>query len=63
MTEAQRRASKKYDAKNTRTFTIKLNYKTDADVISYLETIENVQGLIKSLIREYIHSNINYLNA
>lgn len=54
MTEAQKRASKKYDAKNTRTFTIKLNYNTDADVISYLETVDNVQGLIKALIRRHI---------
>ena len=54
MTEAQKRASRKYDAKNTRTFTIKLNYNTDADMISYLETIENVQGLIKLLIKKHI---------
>ena len=54
MTEAQKRASKKYDANNTRTFTIKLNYNTDANIIAYLESIENVQGLIKSLINEKI---------
>lgn len=52
MTEAQKKASKKYDAANTRTFTIKLNYNTDADAIAYLETRGNVQGLIKSLIGE-----------
>lgn len=54
MTEAQKKASKKYDAANTRTFTIKLNYNTDADAIAYLETQGNVQGLIKGLIREKI---------
>lgn len=54
MTEAQKRASKKYDANNTRTFTIKLNYNTDANIIAYLENIENVQGLIKALINEKI---------
>lgn len=54
MTEAQKRASKKYDANNTRTFTIKLNYNTDANIIAYLESIENVQGLIKALINEKI---------
>lgn len=59
MTEAQKKASKKYDAANTRTFTIKLNYNTDADAIAYLETQRNVQGLIKGLIREKIRGLTN----
>lgn len=59
MTEAQKKASKKYDAANTRTFTIKLNYNTDADAIAYLETLGNVQGLIKDLIRERIRGLTN----
>ena len=47
MTESQR----KYDAKNTRTFTLKLNKNTDADIIDYLEQTGNVQGCIKELLR------------
>lgn len=50
MTEARKRASKKYDASNTRVFTIKLNRNTDAQLIEYLEASENVQGLLKRLI-------------
>ena len=50
MTEAQKNASKKYDKENTRTFTIKLNYNTDADLIAFLEMLSNVQGYIKELI-------------
>ena len=43
-------AQKKYDKKNTKSFCIKLNYNTDADLISYLEIVPNVQGLIKRLL-------------
>lgn len=53
MTEAQKQASKKYDANNTRTFTIKLNYNTDADLINFLETRKNIQGTIKQVL--YLH--------
>ena len=61
MTEAQKRASKKYDANNTRTFTIKLNYNTDADMISYLESVENVQGFLKELINKAIYGGTEHL--
>lgn len=60
MTEAQKRASKKYDANNTRTFTIKLNYNTDADLILYLESVENVQGLIKDLLQKAIYGGTEH---
>lgn len=50
MTEAQKRASAKYDKKNTRTFCIKLNYNTDADLIRLLETHDNIQGYIKQVL-------------
>lgn len=53
-TEAQRKASAKYDAANTKTYAVKLNRNTDADIISKLESEENVQGYIKGLIREDI---------
>ena len=53
-TEAQRRAVAKYDAKNTKTYAIKLNRKTDADLITKLESVGSVQGYIKELIRKDI---------
>lgn len=46
-----KRAVKKYDAANTKQVHLKLNIKTDADIIRRLEGIDNVQGYIKSLIR------------
>ena len=49
--KAQRKASAKYDKKNTKGIYLKLNKTTDADIIEKLATIENVQGYIKNLIR------------
>lgn len=46
-----KRAVKKYDAANTKQVHLKLNIKTDADIIRRLEGMDNVQGYIKSLIR------------
>lgn len=51
-TEAQARASKKYQEKNTRLMTIRLNLNTDADIIAKLESVESKQGYIKELIRK-----------
>ena len=49
------RANAKYNAKNVRQFVLKLNIKTDADVIAVLDDIEgSKQGYIKQLIREDI---------
>jgi len=41
-----------YDRQNTRRINLKLNNKTDADIIRKLESQENIQGYIKSLIRD-----------
>lgn len=41
----------KYDSVNTRHFHIKYNNKTDADILSWLESKPSIQGYIKQLIR------------
>lgn len=41
----------KYDANNTRKFGLKLNKKTDKEIIEKLESVDSIQGYIKSLIR------------
>jgi hypothetical protein len=52
MTENKKsRASAKYDAENTKRVYLKLNMKTDADIIDFLASKKNVQGYIKALIR------------
>lgn len=53
-TEAQKRAGRKYDQENTLVVTLKLNKKTDAEIIHCLQRIGNRQGFIKELIKEYI---------
>lgn len=50
--EAQKRATAKYDRENKVTITVKLNKKTEADLVAFMEGIDNKQGYIKSLIRE-----------
>lgn len=49
-TKAQRAASAKYDRANTRQISIKLNVRTDAQVLAHLESQPNVQGYIKRLV-------------
>lgn len=51
-TEARLRATKKYQAENIKPVLIKLNKKTDADIIKKLSTVKSKQGYIKSLIRK-----------
>ena len=55
--EAQKRAQKRYDELNKDKFRfiqLKLNRETDADIIDQLESVENIQGYIKKLIRQDI---------
>ena len=56
-TEALKRAVRKYDSTNTTQFHLKLNNKTDADIIKILKESENAQGYIKRLIREDMNRN------
>ena len=51
-TKAQSRASAKYDKTHTKGIYLKLNKKTDKDIIEFLDGVENVQGYIKNLIRQ-----------
>ena len=58
MTEAQKRAIAKYDQVNTKQIKLKLNLKTDKDILSKLESVDNIQGYIKELIRADILNNL-----
>lgn len=55
VSKAQLQAQDRYDRANTIQVKLKLNKKTDADIIQALETCNNKQGLIKRLIREEIN--------
>lgn len=50
-TEAQIKAQRKYDAENTRQVHLKLNRRTDSDVLEKLDNVQSKQGYIKELIR------------
>ena len=59
--DAQKRAVAKYDAQNTVRVVMKLNKKTDADILQRLSEAPSEkggkQGYIKALIRQDIQRN------
>ena len=55
--KAQLRAQAKYDKDNTLQFKLKLNKKTDKDIITRLSAADNIQGYIKDLIRADIRAD------
>jgi len=52
--EALKRAKRKYDQNNTKQIAVKLNKKTDSDILGWIEKEPNKQGYIKQLIRQDI---------
>ena len=54
MADKNYKYTKAYDQKNTIKVSLKLNVNTDADIIEYLDGVENKQGTIKKLIRDEI---------
>ena len=61
-TEAQKRASAKYDKANTRSVLLKFNTTNDADILTMLDEVENRQGYIKMLIRNDIRGTGDVLS-
>lgn len=53
-TKAELRAKAKYNKTKTRTYCLRLNLKTDSDIIEILDSVTSKQGYIKQLIREDI---------
>ena len=52
ISEKKKASNAKFDAANTKQIKLKLNLRTDADILDKLDRTENVQGYIKALIRE-----------
>lgn len=50
VSESVKRAVRKYDARMTRQYCLKLNLKTDADVIAKFASVPNIQGYVKELV-------------
>ena len=49
---------KDYEKTNTKGLYIKLNKKTDSDIIALLGDLKNKQGYIKALIREDVRRDL-----
>lgn len=52
--DSQVRAQAAYDKKNTVRLSLKLNIRTDEDIIQWIRKQKSMQGTIKRLIREEI---------
>ena len=55
---SQIRANEKYDKSNTTGVYLKLNNNTDKDILDYLASVPNRQGLLKQLIREHMAKSV-----
>ncbi len=62
VSEAKKKAQLKYDKGNTRQINLKLNTKTDADVIGKLDSVGNKQGYLKNLVRGNMRSDSGVLS-
>ena len=51
---AQSKAATAYNKRSSIAFTVRLNMKTDADLIAELESVTNKNALIKALLRQAI---------
>lgn len=54
MADKKYKPQTKYDSSNTTQIKLKLNLKTDADILEFLDSVDNKQGTIKKSIREEI---------
>ena len=54
VSEAQKKATEKYQKANIRRVVLKLNKNKDQDIISFLDGLKNVQGELKKIIRDRI---------
>lgn len=54
MAKSAKERQARYDKENTTRISIKLNKKTDADIIEYLNRKSNKQGQIKEIVRNHL---------
>ena len=56
-TESEIKAVNKFNKEKTKVIPVRLNFKTDADILSHLETVSSKMGYIKKLIRADMAKN------
>ena len=54
MAQTRSEIQARYDAKNTKMYSVKLNLKIDSDIVEKLASVDSIQGYIKGLIRDDI---------
>lgn len=52
VSDSQKKAAKKYQDAHIQQFSLKLNTRTDMDIIRFLWHVSNKNGLMKRLLRE-----------
>lgn len=57
MDDKRKQYVEEWQKKNIRRVVIKLNKRTDADIIAKLDSLDNIQGYIKRVIREDLNRN------
>ena len=57
VSEAQKRAYKKYKDRTRKQFNIDLNSETESDIIDWLDRQDNKRGAVKELIRKAIQDS------
>ena len=57
VSNAQKKASKKYIQNNIKTLSIQLSKKYDIDIINHIDNVKNKAAYIKELIRKDIAGN------
>lgn len=48
-------AQEKYQKENITRVVLKLNKKTDSDLLEWIESLDNKQGAIKEILRQHIN--------
>lgn len=56
--ESKKKANARYDKTHTKGVYLKLNQKTDSDILEKLASVPNTQGYIKQLIRQDIAGSV-----
>ena len=56
-TESEIKAVNKFNKEKTKVIPVRLNFKTDADILSHLETVSSKMGYVKNLIRADMAKN------
>lgn len=57
VSEAKKITNARWDKDNTKSYGFKCFYKTDQDIIDKLDSLDNKNAYIKSLIRQDIQNN------